>query len=366
MPAELSVAVGERELREGCRGCFRGSGGPYREGDKRDKDRGFRGGHECHRARIPRLRRHGGADNAAVPGRVVLHMRKGQGRGNTGRGAGDDSAVHHRSGGGAQRSGVLGYGELHGPRERQERAGKGNFRHDGEADKRTRAPRRAGKVRKAGEPRVTRDEFIEGNLPLVHKLANRFRGRGVEYEELYAAGCVGLVKAVDRFEPERGLCFSTYAVPVILGEIRRLFRDGGSVKISRSLKELSVKAARLRDQLSANGEPRISDIAQALGVTPEEAAEALCAGIPPVSLDHGGEDGEPLPVPSASGEDALIDRLALRQCLSELSGEDREILMLRYFRRKTQSETAQILGMTQVMVSRRERKLLKELREQLV
>ena len=201
---------------------------------------------------------------------------------------------------------------------------------------------------------------------LAGKLANRFRGRGVEYEELYAAGCVGLVKAVDRFEPERGLCFSTYAVPVILGEIRRLFRDGGSVKISRSLKELSVKAARLRDQLSANGEPRISDIAQALGVTPEEAAEALCAGIPPVSLDHGGEDGEPLPVPSASGEDALIDRLALRQCLSELSGEDREILMLRYFRRKTQSETAQILGMTQVMVSRRERKLLKELREQLV
>ena len=185
---------------------------------------------------------------------------------------------------------------------------------------------------------MTRDEFIEGNLPLVHKLANRFRGRGVEYEELYAAGCVGLVKAVDRFEPERGLCFSTYA----------------------------VKAARVRDQLSANGEPRISDIAQALGVTPEEAAEALCAGIPPVSLDHGGEDGEPLPVPSASGEDALIDRLALRQCLSELSGEDREILMLRYFRRKTQSETAQILGMTQVMVSRRERKLLKELREQLV
>ena len=213
---------------------------------------------------------------------------------------------------------------------------------------------------------MTRDEFIEGNLPLVHKLANRFRGRGVEYEELYAAGCVGLVKAVDRFEPERGLCFSTYAVPVILGEIRRLFRDGGSVKISRSLKELSVKAARVRDQLSANGEPRISDIAQALGVTPEEAAEALCAGIPPVSLDHGGEDGEPLPVPSASGEDALIDRLALRQCLSELSGDDREILMLRYFRRKTQCETAQILGMTQVMVSRRERKLLKELREQLV
>lgn len=215
---------------------------------------------------------------------------------------------------------------------------------------------------------MTRDEFIESNLPLVHKLANRFRWRGVEYEELYAAGCVGLVKAADRFEPERGLCFSTYAVPVILGEIRRLFRDGGSVKISRSLKELSVKAARVREELCSRcgGEPRISDIARELGVSPEEAAEALCAGIPPVSLDHGGEDGEPLPVPSASGEDRLIDRLALRQCLEGLSGEDREILILRYFRRKTQCETAQLLGMTQVMVSRRERRLLKELREQLV
>lgn len=213
---------------------------------------------------------------------------------------------------------------------------------------------------------MTRDEFIESNLPLVHKLANRFRGRGVEYEELYAAGCVGLIKACDRFEPERGLCFSTYAVPVILGEIRRLFRDGGSVKMSRSLKELSVKAARVRDQLAENGEPRISDIAQALGVSVEEAAEALCAGVPPVSLDHGGEDGEALPVPAPSGEETLIDRLALRQCLSELCEEDREILLLRYFRRKTQCETAQIMGMTQVMVSRRERRLLKELREQLV
>ena len=213
---------------------------------------------------------------------------------------------------------------------------------------------------------LERDEFIERNLPLVHKLANRFRGRGIEYEELYSAGCVGLVKACDRFEPERGLCFSTYAVPVILGEIRRLFRDGGSVKISRSLKELSVKAARVRDQLSTNGEPRISDIAEAMGVTPEEAAEALCAGVPPVSLNSGGEEGEELLVPQSSGEDLLIDRLALRQCLSGLSGEDRDIIIQRYFRGKTQCETAQLLGLTQVMVSRRERKILQSLREQLV
>ncbi len=211
-----------------------------------------------------------------------------------------------------------------------------------------------------------RDSFIESNLPLVHKLANRFRGRGVEYEELYSAGCLGLIKACDRFEPQRGLCFSTYAVPVILGEIRRLFRDGGSVKISRGLKELSVKAARVRDRLSAEGEPRISDIAAALGVTQEEAAEALCAAVPPVSLNSGGSEGEELTVPCESGEDRLIDRLALRQCLERLTGTDRDIVMLRYFRGKTQCETAQILGLTQVMVSRRERKLLSTLRTQLV
>lgn len=213
---------------------------------------------------------------------------------------------------------------------------------------------------------MERSEFIESNLPLVHKLANRFRGRGIDYEELYSAGCVGLVKACDRFEPERGLCFSTYAVPVILGEIRRLFRDGGSVKISRGLKELSVKAAHERDRLSADGEPRISDIAQALGVSVEDAAEALCAAVPPVSLNTGGEDGEELSVPQCSGEEQLIDRLALRQCLSELSGEDRDIIIQRYFRGKTQCETAQLLGMTQVMVSRRERRILQSLREQLV
>lgn len=211
-----------------------------------------------------------------------------------------------------------------------------------------------------------RDQFIESNLPLVHKLANRFRGRGIEYEELYSAGCVGLVKACDRFEPERGLCFSTYAVPVILGEIRRLFRDGGSVKISRGLKELSVRAAKVRDQLSTDGEPRVSDIANALGVTREEAAEALCAAVPPVSLNSGGSEGEELIVPCGSGEEKLIDRLALRQCLENLTGTDRDIVILRYFRGMTQCETARILGLTQVMVSRRERKLLSSLREQLV
>ncbi len=214
---------------------------------------------------------------------------------------------------------------------------------------------------------LPRDEFIERSLPLVHSLANRFRGRGIDYEELFAAGSVGLVKAYDNFDVSRGLCFSTYAVPVILGEIRRLFRDGGAVKMSRSLKELSLKAARARDELSRKqgAEPTISQIAEYLGVSPEDAAEAIAASAPPVSLTVE-EDGGDFDIPTDSGESATIDRLALRQCLDELPDEERALLILRYYRGKTQSETARILGLTQVRVSRMERRILDRLRALLI
>ena len=213
---------------------------------------------------------------------------------------------------------------------------------------------------------MTRDEFIAANLPLVHSLANRFRGRGIEYEDLFSAGSVGLVKAYDNCDESRGLCFSTYAVPVILGEIRRLFRDGGAVKMSRSLKELSLKAARARDELSKNGtEPTINELADYLGVSPEDAAEAVAAGLPPVSLTSA-EDGGEYDLPEESGESALIDKLALRQCLSELPEEDQRLIILRYFRDQTQSQAAAVLGMSQVQVSRRERKILEELRALLI
>ncbi len=207
-----------------------------------------------------------------------------------------------------------------------------------------------------------RDEFIAANLPLVHSLANRFRGRGIDYEELFAAGSLGLVKAYDNFDETRGLCFSTYAVPVILGEIKRLFRDGGAVKMSRSLKEMSLKAARAREELLKNGrEPTISEIAEYLGISPEDAAEAVQASAPPLSLSEP-EDGGELDIPEESAENSIIDRLALRQCLSRLCESDRTLITLRYFRNKTQTETAQLLGMSQVQVSRRERRILEELR----
>lgn len=212
---------------------------------------------------------------------------------------------------------------------------------------------------------LSRDEFIKRNLALVHSLANRFRGRGIDYEELFSAGSAGLVKAYDNFDRSRGLCFSTYAVPVILGEIRRLFRDGGSVKMSRSLKELSMKAARARDELCKSGsEPTVTELAAYLKVTPEEAAEAIAASAPTLSLTCA-EDGSEFDISTDSGENSFIDRLALRQCMDELPKEDQMLLILRYFRGQTQAQAAEALGTTQVSVSRRERKLLESLREKL-
>ncbi|MCL2755148.1 MAG: sigma-70 family RNA polymerase sigma factor [Oscillospiraceae bacterium] len=228
-------------------------------------------------------------------------------------------------------------------------------------------------------PRTTvSDEFVEQNLGLVHSLAHRFKGRGIEYEELYSAGCVGLVKAARNFDTERGLMFSTYAVPVILGEIKRLFRDGGTVKVSRSLKELSLKAARVQEMLIKEGkEPRLSDIGEILGVTVAEVSEALSVGLPPMSLsstggaggdDDGGRGGfaAEYDVPVEAPQNKLVELLALKQSLTSLAAEDRRLIVLRYWSEKTQAQVGEILGMSQVQVSRREKKILDSLREMLV
>lgn len=215
----------------------------------------------------------------------------------------------------------------------------------------------------------TRDQFILQNLGLVHSLAHRLKGRGIEYEELYSTGCVGLIKAVEGFDASRGLKFSTYAVPVILGEMKRLFRDGGTVKVSRSLKELSMKAVRERDRLGTilGREPTIGELSEALGVDPAQAADALGASLPPLSLTAGDDEGGgQIDLPVESPEELLADRLALRELLAELPEKDRKLLLLRYFGGKTQTETARLLDMTQVQVSRREKKLLLALREQLL
>ena len=205
-------------------------------------------------------------------------------------------------------------------------------------------------------------DFAERNVGLVRALVPRFLGRGIEYDDLFQAGCEGLIKAAAHFDPDRGYKFSTYAVPVILGEMRRLFREGGTVKVSRGLKELSMKAVHLSEQIETETgkAPSVSVLAEKLGVPEEKCAEALNAAAQPVSLT--GDDENETDIPVDAPEEKITDHLALQQILKALPEEDQRLIYYRYFKNQTQTETAQRLGTTQVQISRREKKLLLRLR----
>lgn len=219
---------------------------------------------------------------------------------------------------------------------------------------------------------VTQDEnresLIEENFGLVHACANKFRGRGVEYDDLFQAGCVGLVKAADNFDFSRGFAFSTYAVPVILGEIRRIFRDGGAIKIGRSLKEKARNAMKLRDELSLSlgREPTVSELAEGLGTDVASAAELITLSMPTISLTATDDEktGQ-LDIPTEAPENEISERLSLKSVLEALDEKDRKLIELRYFKGLTQVKTAGQLGMSQVQVSRREKLILLELRKKL-
>lgn len=214
----------------------------------------------------------------------------------------------------------------------------------------------------------TKKPIAEENLGLVHLCANRFRGRGIEYDDLYSAGCIGLLKAVKAFDSGRGVKFSTYAVPVILGEIKRLFRDGGAIRVSRGLKELSLRLQRLCEEFRQREmrEPTITELAQLSGESESNVSEALCVSQPLLSLTAGDDDEGQTDIPTESPDESITDLLALRQILAQLEPNDRALLELRYFKGLTQSKTAKALGMTQVQVSRREKKLLTRMREELL
>lgn len=206
-----------------------------------------------------------------------------------------------------------------------------------------------------------RTSLAEDNLGLVHSCAKKFCGRGIEYDDLFQAGCVGLVKASNGFDESLGYAFSTYAIPSILGEIKRLFRDGGAVKVSRALKEQSRLALQENERLALElgYEPSVSQLAERLQLEVAQVAELLCAARPPLSLTASPDDGEgqiDLPVPSP--EDELSDSLFVSELMSALSENDRQLIELRYFRGLTQSKTAEILGLSQVQVSRKEKALL--------
>ncbi|MBR1899381.1 MAG: sigma-70 family RNA polymerase sigma factor [Oscillospiraceae bacterium] len=206
------------------------------------------------------------------------------------------------------------------------------------------------------------------HLGLVHLCANRFRSRGIPYEDLYSAGCEGLVKAANAFDTSRGVQFSTYAVPVILGEIKRLFREGGTVHVSRSMRELSLKVQQIREEIikETGQEPPLSVLAERTGTSPEEITTALCACSPVLSLTAPDEDAGQMDIAVEAPDEQISDRIALRQVMAALDPIDRRLLELRYFSELTQAKTAAILGMTQVQVSRREKKLLAMLRAELL
>ena len=209
-----------------------------------------------------------------------------------------------------------------------------------------------------------RNEKIQANLGLVHACARRFTGRGADYEDLVQAGCIGLIKAVDNFDESRGFSFSTYAVPVILGEIKRIFRDDGTVKISRIIKERSRKIAEFTQEYSRihGREPTVSEIAAELMISEEDAAQAINAALPVFSLT-GDDSQKDFDVPVESYDAEISDKIALGQILKSLGDKDRQLIELRYFKGLTQAKTAAALGMTQVQVSRKEKALLSVMRE---
>lgn len=215
---------------------------------------------------------------------------------------------------------------------------------------------------------MRRDELICDNLGLVHACANRFRNKGIEYDDLFSAGCLGLVKAADGFDESRGFAFSTYAVPAILGEIKRLFRDGGAVKVSRALKERAREAAKLREEMTASlsREPTLREMAAQMQVSEYEMAQLVNLSLPVASLTELHEENDrQIDIPVESEEEEIQNKLALAEVLKVLPENDRRLIELRYYEGLTQTKTAERLGLSQVQVSRRERTILLELRRRL-
>lgn len=219
-----------------------------------------------------------------------------------------------------------------------------------------------------------RDILTEENMGLVHSIAARFKNRGVEMEDLVQIGCIGLLKAIDKFDLSYDVKFSTYAVPMITGEIKRFLRDDGMVKVSRSLKEMAAKAYALREQLllEKGREPQIEELAKELGVSREELVLAMDSQGQVESLQKtiyqsdGNEIslGERLPQ-EENQQEKVVNRMFLEQALNMLDKKERELIYLRFFQDRTQSSIAGELGMSQVQVSRMEKKILKRLREKL-
>lgn len=215
---------------------------------------------------------------------------------------------------------------------------------------------------------AAREQLVIENSGLVWSIARRYFGRGVDPDDLYQLGCLGFLKAIDGFDLEYGTQFSTYAVPKIAGEIRRFLRDDGAVKVSRSIKEraASIKMARQRLTAELGREPALSELAEDTGLTTEEIAAAETATSCTESIQkETGEDGFTLEdvLTSGSMEEELIEHISLKEAVGKLPERERLVINLRYFRGLTQDKTAKIMGVSQVQISRIEKKALQELRQ---
>ena len=214
------------------------------------------------------------------------------------------------------------------------------------------------------------EQMMEENAGLIWSVVRRYHGRGTDLEDLYQLGCLGFLKAVRGFDPAFGCQFSTYAVPKIAGEIRRYLRDDGAVKVSRGVKERAATIRQARDRLSHSlgREPTLSELSAETGLEPEDIAAAEEANLPVASLQmEAGEDGFTLEsmLGTDGMEEGVVERLALRGAIEALPERERQVIFLRYYKNLTQDKTAKVLGVSQVQISRIERKAMEHLRREL-
>ena len=214
--------------------------------------------------------------------------------------------------------------------------------------------------------KAAEERLLTENSRLIWSVVRRYTGRGVEQDDLYQLGCIGFLKAIQGFDPAFGTQFSTYAVPKIAGEMRRFLRDDGAVKVSRTLRERAARIAQARSELTAamGGEPTVSELAEYLELEPEEIAMAESATTAVASLSA--ETGDGLTLESVLGdqgmEEELVEHLDLKAAIAQLSQREQLVIQLRYFRAFTQEQTARVIGVSQVQVSRIERRAVEHLR----
>ncbi|MDC3415429.1 RNA polymerase sporulation sigma factor SigF [Aquibacillus salsiterrae] len=218
---------------------------------------------------------------------------------------------------------------------------------------------------------TARDMLVEKNVRLVWSVVQRFINRGYDPDDLFQIGCIGLLKSIDKFDLSYDVRFSTYAVPMIIGEIQRFIRDDGSVKVSRSLKEIGNKIRKKKDELTKDygRAPTVNELAQALELTPEEVVHAQEASRLPHSIHETvyENDGDPITLLDqiADQDTKWFDKIALEEAIRELDERERLIVYLRYYKDKTQSEVAERLEISQVQVSRLEKRILQFIKDQI-